>query len=292
MGDGSRTYWLSVFTGTTWQEFHAAGAKITGFRAARAKLAAKIKPGDVMICYITGIKRWVGALEVIEPTMDGGDIWSIDSFPIRFRVKSLILLTPKTGVPMEHLEGKVWFYEKPSDAPGYKAFVRGSPNRFKEQASAEVLMAMMAKAERNPVVREVSEAKLNRKPYFQAEARVGKKKVRTVVSVPGPGDDEDDSGTETVEPDDTVVAETKQATEHTTIQANLLLLGAQMGLDVWVAKNDLSKLYEGVKLSDFENVVDELPTQFNEATQETIEISDASKTTYTLEAFSPRPSTR
>jgi len=273
MADAGKTYWLDAFTGTTWQEFRAAGAEITGFRASRKALASKIKPGDVMICYLTGVKRWVGALAVIEPTTDGGDIWSVGSFPVRFRVKPLTLLEPETGVPMEHLEGKVWFFEKPTDAPGYKAFVRGSPNRFKHAAAAELLLTLMAEAEQNPVVRKVSRAALKRKPYFEAEAQVGKKKIKTVVSVPGAGDDDEDNGA-AGEPTDTAAADAKQPTEHTAIQANLLLLGAEMGLDVWVAKNDLSKVYNGVKLGDCENLVDELPTQFNEATQETIELID------------------
>ena len=40
------TYWLDLFTGTTWQEFLEAGAKVSGFRECRWKTVQTIKPGE------------------------------------------------------------------------------------------------------------------------------------------------------------------------------------------------------------------------------------------------------
>ena len=53
--------------------------------------------------------------------------------------------------------------------------------------------------------------------------------------------------------------------EHLTIPADLLLLGTEMGLDVWAAKYDCGRLWNGVPLGDLDGMVDELPMQFNEA---------------------------
>ena len=58
-------YWLDLFTGTTWREFRVAGANVSGFRSSRQKMVERIKPGDILLCYLTGVMRWVGALEVI-----------------------------------------------------------------------------------------------------------------------------------------------------------------------------------------------------------------------------------
>ena len=41
-----RNYWLDLFTGVTWQEFKAAGGKISGFRESRWSTVQKVKPGD------------------------------------------------------------------------------------------------------------------------------------------------------------------------------------------------------------------------------------------------------
>jgi len=57
-------YWLDLFTGTTWQEFQNAGSRVSGFRQRMRNIASKIQPGDILLAYLTGVMRWVGALEV------------------------------------------------------------------------------------------------------------------------------------------------------------------------------------------------------------------------------------
>jgi hypothetical protein len=60
------TYWLDLFTGTTWQEFRDAGARISGFRETQRQPAAQVKAHDIFLCYLTGVKHWVGALEIVQ----------------------------------------------------------------------------------------------------------------------------------------------------------------------------------------------------------------------------------
>jgi hypothetical protein len=61
---------------------------------------------------------------------------------------------------------------------------------------------------------------------------------------------------------------------HTEIQYHLLRLGAEMGLDVWVARNDRSRVWDGQVLGQMPRMVNDVPTQFNEATNRTIELID------------------
>jgi len=63
-------YWLNLFTGTTWREFKEAGANVSGFSAKQVKWAKRMKPGDIFLCYLTGVMRWAGALEIIGPSAD------------------------------------------------------------------------------------------------------------------------------------------------------------------------------------------------------------------------------
>jgi hypothetical protein len=67
-------YWLDLFTGTTWREFRDAGSKITGFRVTQASFTKRIKSGDMFLCYLTGVMRWVGALEILGISHDKMDI--------------------------------------------------------------------------------------------------------------------------------------------------------------------------------------------------------------------------
>lgn len=261
------TYWLDLFTGTTWGEFRRAGENVTGFREKQRTRASKVKPGDIFICYLTGVLRWVGALEVIGPSKDTRPIFSHD-FPVRFEVKPLIVLDPECGVPMEALRGLVSFYVDEQDRGKYKGIIRGSPNRFREEADGPVVMRLLEEAMRNPVRRPVDPKKLARKPFFKAEQRKGKQTIPTVVSVPEPDE------TEQPRVQEGTTAELDAVSLHTQIQHHLLTLGADMGFDVWVARNDRSKSCNGKVFSSLPRISSELPTQFNEATNRTIELID------------------
>lgn len=48
---GSPTYWLDLFTGTTWKDFLAAGATVSGFREGRWRTVQQIHPA--ITCYAT-----------------------------------------------------------------------------------------------------------------------------------------------------------------------------------------------------------------------------------------------
>jgi hypothetical protein len=66
----------------------------------------------------------------------------------------------------------------------------------------------------------------------------------------------------------------KEATAHTEIQWLLLKLGSDMGLDVWVARNDRGREVDGRRFADLPRLVDSLPLQFDEATNRTVELID------------------
>jgi hypothetical protein len=62
--------------------------------------------------------------------------------------------------------------------------------------------------------------------------------------------------------------------EHTEIQYLLLRLGADMGFDIWAARNDKNKQHDGVTFSDIPRIKQELPLQFDSQTNKTIEHID------------------
>ena len=225
-------YWLDLFTGTTWEEFRKAGANISGFRERMRKTARRVRPGDVFLCYLTGVMRWVGALEVGGPTRDSSPIWASDAFPVRFTVKPLVMLDPACGVPMRSFEGRLDFYRGPEHRGGFKAFLRMSPHLFKRDSDGLVILDALREAERNPVATPIDQRKLARKPsYFKVEYRKGKVAVPTVVSVPEQDDDEPG----VAEPQ----LSSEPATRHTEIQYHLLRLGSELGWRRMPSSHDL-----------------------------------------------------
>lgn len=263
-------YWLDLFTGTTWEEFLQAGGTVSGFRARMKKTVQQIQPDDILLCYMTGVKRWVGALRVTGPSRDISDIWSIAEFPARVAVEVIIALSAEQGVPMDALQGKVDFYEGPKDQGKFKAFLRGSPRRFKRFEDAELILELLRDAKSNPVARPVDPRKLARKPLFVTQEKRGRKTIVTKVSIP---DSEPEDVCEDLRQSNTEPVE-QASSKHTEIQYHLLQLGAEMGFDIWVARNDRGRTCYGISLGEMPRMVTELPTQFNEATNRTIELID------------------
>lgn len=261
-------YWLELFTGTTWDEFRNAGANVSGFRENRKNTVAKITKGDILLCYITGIMHWVGALEVVGSSTDVRKIWQDGDnseslqFPIRLEVKPIIMLDPEFGVQMKDLEGKISFYMEPSDRRGaFKGTVRGSPIKLKED-DGKVIYELLKEAKNNPIAKKIDPNKLKRIPRYMVKSGGEKKSV----TVP---DAEDE-----IPSDECNISKNVEYNDHTRIQYYLLDLGSKMGLNVWVAKNDRSKSFKNNSFEFIPRMINELPTQFNEATQKTIELID------------------
>lgn len=261
-------YYIDLFTGTTWEEFRKAGARVSGFSTRMRAFASRVKPGDVFLCYMTGVQRWVGALRVTGHSTDQSAIWKDAEFPVRFAVESILLLDADCGLPMSELEGKVHFYHEPRDKGKYKGFVRGSPGLFKKHEDGDLILSLLRQLETTPIRRPVDPKQLARRPLlrYKAERRKGKATVPAEVSIPEP---EDSAPLLAAAPE----AETS-ATRHTEMEYHLLQLGVDMGFDAWVARNDRNRTWNGHCLADTPHLVDALPTQFNEATTKTVELID------------------
>ena len=253
-----KSYWLDLFTGTTWDEFLKAGGNISGFRESKWTTVQKIKPGDYLLCYMIGISRFIGILEVKSEAFKSEErIWKDQVFPCRLNVKPVVTLTPETAVPVHNFRETLTCFTKPKDPRAWGAYFRGSPVKW-STADGETIVKAVFEAEENPTIRPVDEKKLaKRPPVFASRDDV-------LVTVP-----------ETVEPE-LLPPETAQleVTDHTRIQAALLRLGSEMGFEVWVARNDRSRMCDGKRLQDFPNCRTSLPLQFDDATNRTIELID------------------
>jgi hypothetical protein len=213
--------------------------------------------------------RWIGALEVIGKSDDQRRIWEREEFPERLEVRPIVMLQPENSVPMEALEGRVYFYTGPEDRGKFKGFVRGSPRKFRKTENGELILELLRKAEKEPSISQVESSKWARKPLYRAKTRKGRKTVETLVSIP---EREDESEQETLE----VIREslTSEASQHTDTQYQLIRLGAEMGFDIWVARNDRGKECNGEALQNLPNIANELPTQFDNVTNKVIELID------------------
>jgi hypothetical protein len=260
------TYWLNLFTGKTWKEFQAAGARATGFREHSWKRSQSIKPGDIFLCYLVGVKRWVGLLEITsEKFRDETRIFEEEVFPVRFTVKSLDILSPEHGVPMESLAGKLTFFPPDATARQWSGRVRGSPSKYKPE-DGEAIAAAIREANAHPVSRPVDAKQLERPAnLYKLPAQTGDEEIETVVSIPAKEEEEQTAEQPSVE---------EEGPTHSEIQWRLLDLGSQLGLNVWAPRADRGRAWNSKAIGDIPKMLASLPNQFNEATTKTIENID------------------
>ena len=106
------SYWLDLFTPETWREFVEHGSDVAGFREGRWMYVRQMKSGDVLLCYLTKVSKWIGALEVVdEPFFDDRPIWSKQVYPSRVRVRVLVALSPERGIPVLSMRDQLTLFQ-------------------------------------------------------------------------------------------------------------------------------------------------------------------------------------
>jgi hypothetical protein len=268
-----RSYWLDLFTWATWQEFLAAGGTTAGFRESRWKTVEQIRPGDYLLCYLTGISRWIGILEVTgAPFQSSEPIWKDAVFPARLPVRVVAQLEPATAVPVFSMKDRLSAFHDLKSPHAWTVRFRQSPAKW-PAADGEAVVAAVMEAVRNPTPHPFDPAKLNKVPPVLTMAS------GETVTVP---EDEPETGgaaAPAAAGAQTVVATLGLAAKaeesaHTEIQWLLAKLASDLGLDVWVAKNDQGKSYKGQPLKGLPGLKDKLPLSFDPATIKTIELID------------------
>jgi len=59
-------YFIDLFSPETYEAFARSSRDVSGFRLRHKKMAERVSPSDVFVCYLTRLSRWFGLLEVIE----------------------------------------------------------------------------------------------------------------------------------------------------------------------------------------------------------------------------------
>lgn len=250
------TYWLDVFTGKSWEEFLAAGGRVSGFKELREPRAAKMKPGDILLCYVAGVSRWIAALRVTGPMFMSNDrIWADDLYPVRVPCEIVVDLAPAHSVPMTQLlEDFSWWDDSKSSRWG--VHLQGPPTQMKRE-DGELVFSALESAKASPVERPVDPRKWGARPRVFTDAH------GQDVTLP-----EDDTIADGVADPETT------SSTHTELQYLLARTGHELGLKVWIARNDRNRQSTGGVLGELPGVVTKLPMQFDPLTMQTIEHID------------------
>ena len=111
--EGQIRYWMQVFNVNTWRVFLESGGCVTGFRETRWNYIQRtIRPGDRFLCYLSGVSKWVGVLNVLsEPYLDTSRIWQEELFPCRVAVSVMARLPVEKALPILDFKERLSIFE-------------------------------------------------------------------------------------------------------------------------------------------------------------------------------------
>jgi hypothetical protein len=238
-------YFTDLFSPMTLEQFNSSGLFVTGFRRSLEPLAAHVREGDRLVCYLTRLSRWVGLLEVQGGYfIDENPRFPGDEYFVRFQTRPLIWLPVEMGIPIR--EPMLWKYLSftighAAGGATWTGKLRNSLTHL-TNCDGELIERTLRVQEREGKTYEVDEARRRLIPHINVHD-----KVMTV-----PEDEE---------------RRAKAPRESYEIQATLARIGSMMGFEIWVPRRDRPSVTQCWPEA---RMVDSLPFDYNEATMRTI----------------------
>ncbi len=219
-------YHLDISTPETWEAFIEKDATVTGFEEKYRRFAEeRVSRGDIFLCYLKGLMRWCGALQVESGPFfdDTPRFGNSDPYTVRFKVKPIVILPPELAFPIK--EQQVWqALSITKDRKNWSSFVRRTLTTFDDD-DGKFLLKLLEEQQANP------------------------------TNYP-------------------LTKKGKETRESTRYQAKVAQIGAEMGFDIWVPRNDKGRVMELVPGKFHEMFWGELELPYSGSTLRTIEQID------------------
>lgn len=256
-------YYINLFSPDTHEKFTDSDRTISGFRERQKNIAANIKVGDKLICYVTKLSRWIGVFEVTSDYfIDDKPIFTEtdDPFIVRHKVKSLVWLNLVNGIPVN--EKISWNYlsftkDLPKKSMVWTSMVRGSLRKLNDEDGEylEKILAEQSSKLKNYSIPDNLQKKLNAITVKTQDSKL------VPVSVP--------------EDEEIPVNKQSVSTQRESIQIQSLLaeIGDRMNMKIWIPRSDRQRVLDLWKNSN-NNLLEQLPLNYDTATLKTIENID------------------
>ena len=223
-------YYVDLFSPETYEAFSQSNREVSGFSPRQEKAASRVTVGDKLVCYVTKLGRWVGILEVTSKYFrDDTPIFysANDPFVIRFKVKVLAWLSKEKAIPIR--DDRVWdtlSFTQGYDKSGsnWTGKLRHSLNALDDE-DGQFLEQFVLSQERSTETFDIDERDFAK----MMTHKVRRPDREVTVSVP-----------QDPEPELDGLAAKSEVRESIRIQALLARIGSQMGLKIWIPRNDRS----------------------------------------------------
>jgi hypothetical protein len=256
-------YYIDLFSPETYDAFKRSTRDISGFRIRHKGMADRVKSGDILICYMTRVSRWVGALQVVDgPFIDDKPIFlpENDPFVVRFRVRPVVWLDVEKAIPIHAKiiwNGLSFTQGLEEGSTAWTGKVRGSLVRLDDN-DGKLLFDLLQKQSVGGATYALDDDD-SRKLTTHTVNRPDK---IVTVSVP----DDSHQRREESEPEVTV-------RESIQVQALIAGIGDRMGLSIWLPRADRGAVLTELKTRP-DNLLDRLPLNYDDTTLRTIEQID------------------
>ncbi len=259
------SFYLNLFSVSTWDAFRRNGSGISGFSLNQATQASRIEPGSIFLCYAVRLSRWIGALKTESTSFeDHTPIYSEDDqWPIRFNVEPIVLLDPITALPIRNDEiwsRLEWTRDRQMGQVGWGANFQRSLRPISD-SDGDFLLDLLNTQDTDRIEYPFSQ---NEERIVLQPTRVQTRTGMVELEVPDEEEEEQDITEDTTE----TIRQSLQ------VQAALARIGAAMGFEVWLPQNDRTRLGNHLGEIDHNQLLDNLPFAFDATTTRTIENID------------------
>ncbi len=136
-------FWLYAFTAASWEESQSYDFRVAGFHLHRSPTVQRMQQGDVLICWVTGLQKIVGALRVTGAPYLANEphIWAEGIYPARVPVEPMLTLRVDDGCDLRAVMTALSFYNERHMALTWGHFQK-SPNALTEPDGALILAAL------------------------------------------------------------------------------------------------------------------------------------------------------
>lgn len=257
-------YYLHLFALDTYESFTRSDQSVTGFRKRQRSSAQRVESGDKFVCYLIGLSRWIGLLEVIDGPFDvEKPLFYSDSDPyvVRFHVRPVVWLPLEKAVPIHH--DRVWSQlsftrGEQKHSKGWTGIMRCSLRQL-DDADGRLLESVMLEQLQGGETYPVDPDELKR----LVTHRVRRVDKDVTVTVPDVVEEEQEEE----------VAGRPEIRESVKIQALLAEIGSRMGMQVYVPPHDRAAVLNEWP-GDHPPLLERLLLNYDETTLKTIEQID------------------
>jgi hypothetical protein len=127
------TFWTTLYNKDTWGELLEMQSPVAAF-ANLGNRFKDVKQDDILLCYASGTKAWVGALKIKSGRYhDLSVIHSSGYFPHRYRVEAIVRVPIEFAIPMVEFEGQLSFFPEGTSGKSWGCHVRQTLRRLTDE---------------------------------------------------------------------------------------------------------------------------------------------------------------